>query len=185
MRLRIRRRLLIGGIACLVAPGLTSVALLSAPSAGAASRGGVIYAYGTPALSGPDGTIVIAGAVGDYGPTIKVDRAGHTDPTGTFGKLVLQRGTIMINNTALQRAIQAGSRHAHLNPATCSLHGTISAPSKIVSGTGAYAHITGTIKVTFTMAELVGRLAGGGCNTKAGPIAVYASIFGTGTVRFG
>jgi hypothetical protein len=144
--------------------------------------------FGTPALTGTTGTVLITGAIGDYGKTIKVDKAGHPDAAGTYNKLELQKGTVVLDAGPLQRRIQLGGAHAHLNPASCSLEGSVTAPAPILSGIGAYASISGTIKVTFTIAELAPTYASGPkegeCNTSNGPSAQFATVRGTGTVSF-
>jgi len=58
-------------------------------------------------------------------------------------------------------------------------------PVPIVSGTKAYAGITGTANITVSFA-IVLPLTNGRCgmNTNANPIAQYGSVAGTGTVSF-
>jgi hypothetical protein len=167
-----------------------STAVLSSALGATSTKptGGQIQAFGTPALSGTTGTILITGAIGDYGKTVKIDKAGRPDANGAYSKLELHKGTIVLDGTTLDKQIQAGSAHAHLNPVSCSLEGSLTAPAPIISGTGAYAGATGTIKVTFTLAELAPTYTSGAkqgqCNTSNGPDAEFATIRGIGTVSF-
>ena len=166
-------------------PVLTSA--LGATSPKPTTRG-QIQALGTPALNGTTGTILITGVIGDYGKTVKVNKAGRPDPHGAYSELKLHKGTIVLDAATLQKRIQTGSAHAHLNPVSCSLEGSVTAPAPIISGTGAYAGATGMIKVTFTLAELAPTYTSGAkqgqCNTSNGPNAQFATIRGIGTVDF-
>ena len=179
-----RRRITIAGLSIGTAAAATIVAVAVSGSAGAAGHSGTVYAYGTPGLNGPDGSIIVAGAVGDYGPTTKADRNGQVDPHGKYSLLELKNGTILLDGSALAAKIQAGSATAQVDPVSCSLHGSVSAVSPIVTGTGAYAGITGSMDVTFTIAELAARTPSGACDTNADPVDAYATISGTGVVHF-
>jgi hypothetical protein len=153
----------------------------------AAPAGGTIKVWLTPANNGGGGggSVVITGAVGDYGKTVRVNSAGKIDKKGTFGVLVLKKGTILVDRTQLVAATQ-NSQPTDLNAVTCSASQTASAPVPIVSGTKAYAGISGTVNITQTFAFVL-PLTNGKCdtNTNANPIAQYGSVAGTGTVSFG
>lgn len=165
--------------------------LFSGASAFGASApvGGTIKVWLTPANNGGGGgSVVITGAVGDYGKTIRVDSAGKINKKGAFGNLVLKQGTILVDRTQLSAATQAAlnSQPADFNAVTCSASQTVSAPVPIVSGTKAYAGISGTVNITETVAVVL-PLTNGKCdpNTNANPVAQYISVTGTGTVGFG
>jgi hypothetical protein len=179
-----RRRTLtaaaIGALATIVT-AMGTIAPLETNRAAAAAHGGPVYGYGSPALQGTQGWVLLTGAIGDYGPTTKADRSGDPDPRGDYAKLDLQNGSILIDTHKLQRAIRVGSEHAHIDPDSCSLHGSVSEPSPVVSGTGAYAHITGTMRITFTFAELARRTPSGSCSPDA-VAAMYGTTSATGTV---
>jgi hypothetical protein len=160
----------------------TAAALLATNAAGAQNHSDVIYAYGTPGLNGPGGTIIVTGAIGDYGPTTKANQAGHPDPQGAYSLLELQRGTVLLDGSALQQKIAAGTPKAQIDPVSCSLHGSVTARSPIVAGTGAYTGIKGTLEVTFTIAELASRTPTGACDTNSDPVDAYATIYSTGKV---
>jgi len=170
-----------------IAAAVAAPAIASALSATALS-GGQIQIFGTPALTGTTGTALVTGAIGDYGKTVKINKAGRPDVNGIYSRLVLHKGTIIADGATLQKRIQIGSEHAHIDLSSCSLQGSVSAPVPIVSGTGAYAGITGTIKLTFTLAELGTTYTTGPekgqCNTNGGPVAEFATIHGSGPVSF-
>ena len=178
-----RRQFTIAGFTIGTAATAAVVAIAVAGSAGASGRSGTIYAYGTPGLDGPNGTVIITGAIGDYGTTTKADRNGQVDPNGQYSLLQLKNGTVLSDPSALDAKIQAGTPNAKIDPVSCSLQGSVSAPNPIISGTGAYAGITGTVDTTFTIAELAARTPSGACDTNADPIDVYATIYSTGVVH--
>jgi hypothetical protein len=162
--------------------------LFSGASAFGASApaGGTIKVWLTPAANGGGGgSVVITGAIGDYGKTNKVNSAGKIDKKGAFGNFVLKKGTILVDRRQLNAATQS-SQPTDFNAVTCSASQTATAPVPIVSGTKAYAGVSGTVNITFTFA-LVLPLTNGKCdmNTNANPIAQYGSVAGTGTVSFG
>jgi len=150
--------------------------------------GGEIQVFETPPLTGTTGTVLVTGALGDHGEAVKVDKSGTPDLNGTYSKLELSRGTILVNGTRLSDRIASGSGTARLNPASCSIEGSVTEPVEIVSGTGSYANITGTVEVKFTLAELAPTYSSGPkkgqCNPSNGPDAAWASVTGSGTVSF-
>lgn len=148
--------------------------------------GGTIKVWSTPSTSGNGGTIVITGVVGDYGKTAKVNTSGKADKKGTYTKFFLKYGTILVDSSAVQTAIQkVAAPPADLNDVTCSGSAVATADVPIVSGTKAYAGITGSVSVSIDFA-LVLPLTKGKCdlNTNANPVAQYGSITGSGTVSF-
>lgn len=178
-----RRQLTVAGLAIGTAAAATVVAITVAGTAGASGRSGTIYTYGTPGLDGPNGTVIITGAIGDYGTTTKADRNGQVDPSGKYSLAQLKNGTVLSDPSAVSAKIQAGTPNAKIDPVSCSLQGSVSAPVPIIFGTGSYAGITGTLNTTFTIAELAARTSSGTCDTNADPIDVYATVFSTGVVH--
>ncbi len=166
------------GITAGLAIAAATPAIASGLSASPAAAGRV-QVFSTPPLSGTTGTVLITGAIGDYGKSVKINKAGRTDANGTYSKLELRQGTIVVDATTLNKRIQAGVR---VEQSSCSLRASVSAPVPIVSGTGAYAGITGTIKTTFTLAAL-GTTKAGQCNP-GNIAAAFATVEGSGTVSF-
>ena len=160
--------------------------LFSGGSADAAGTraGGMVKVWATPPLSGQGGPVVITGAIGDYGNTLKVDSAGKADKKGLYTMFTLTKGTILINGAQLNAAIQNG-QPTDLNAATCSGSQSASEPVAVVSGTKAYAGITGSLTATARFGFVLPRTPGGKCDDNANPIASSATITGSGTVTFG
>lgn len=176
-----RRKIVIAVAGALVA-GSAGGTVMATKAAGA-QGGRVVYAYGTPALNGGSGTVIVTGAIGDYGSSVSADASGQPDPNGAYSELILQAGTILSYNRDLGNKIQIGSARAQVNPVSCSLEGSVSAPATIISGTGAYAGITGTLDVTFTFAELAARTSTGACDLNAEPPDQFATITAFGPVN--
>src|SRR5579862_4512189 len=93
----------------------------SALASGAANMpaGGAVYVHATGS-SGPAGTIIITGAIGDYGKTLSIDKNGKTDSNGNYVKITLQKGTFEVNSTILNA--KTNRAQPTVNRATCSFH---------------------------------------------------------------
>jgi hypothetical protein len=167
---------------------LGSLLLSSASAFGAtAPVGGSVKVFITPSPNpngSGGGTIVLTGAIGDYGKTEKVNAAGKPDKKGTDNELLLKKGTILVN-LAQVRAAGNSAQPSDYNPATCSATIVFTAPVTIVSGTKLYAGITGTVPVTETEAFVLPFKKNGTCNMNANPVAAWATVIGGGTVSFG
>lgn len=162
--------------------------LLSGTSAFGATdpAGGAIQVWGTPASNG-GGPVVITGAIADSGKSANVNSSGKPTKKGTYKLLSLKNGTIVLNTTQLGKDLNNPNTPPRtFNSTTCSGSFAITDPVPIVSGTKAYAGISGTVNVTVTFAFVL-PLTKGKCNenTNANPVFSYGSISGTGTVSFG
>ncbi len=164
-------RFLKAAIACFVLMGGLTLASAAA-SAQSSSSGGSIQVWLTPSLTGNGGKILITGAIADYGLT-KGKKSGQA---------VLKKGTIKVNLKQFNAATNAVN--PTINPLNCSTSFTASAPVPIVSGTGAYAGITGSFTLTAQYAFILPKTKSGSCNTSnnANPISQYGSVSGSGTV---
>jgi hypothetical protein len=152
--------------------------------------GGTVKVFVTPkGASGEHGTILIIGAIGDWGTTLNVNANGTADPNGNYAKVTLQKGTFLVNLTSLnalsnkvQPTFYAGS---------CSADFSVKGPIGLSEGTGAYQGISGTLTILETFAFILPRYASGAhagqCNTSnnAQPVAQHGDITGSGTVGFG
>jgi hypothetical protein len=153
--------------------------------------GGAIKVFVVPSISGSGGTIVITGAIGDYGKTVNSNAAGKPAKNGNYENLIMKNGTILVNGTQFNAATNAASP-TDFNAATCSGTFVASAPVPVVSGTKEYAGITGSVTLTATFA-FVGPFYKSGskkgqCDTSNNapqPSGFFASITGAGTVSFG
>ena len=160
----------------------------SAAARAAAPAGGAVSVFVTPSLTGAGGTIVLTGAIGDYGTTLTIDKNGKTDANGNYVRLTLKKGTFEVNSSTLNAA--ANAAQPKVNTTTCSGDLTVSDPVTVFNGTGLYAGISGTVKITEMFAFIGPKYASGAkmgqCNMgmNAQPIAQWASITGSGAVRF-
>ncbi len=159
--------------------------LLSAASASAAPAvpGGTIKLWAEN--GGFGGTVVITGAIGDYGKAVKANSAGRADKNGRYTSLILRKGTILIDGSQLRAAVQNGLS-TDFNDVTCSGSEAVSAPVPIVSGTKAYAGISGSLTATATFVFIAPLTSSGKCDTSnsAKPIEALEAIAGSGPVGF-
>lgn len=152
--------------------------------------GGPVRLFATPNGNG-GGTIVITGAIGDYGHTLSINKNGTTNSNGNYVKVSLHKGTFEINSTALNAKTSNLGSQTPINKATCSMAASVSAPVTLLDGTGLYAGVTGTLNVTISVAFILPLFTSGKdkgqCNESqnAQPVAAYSSIIGTGSVSFG
>jgi len=149
--------------------------------------GGSVRVFATP-TNGGNATILITGAVGDYGKALDINKNGTADPNGNYVKMMLHKGTFEVNSTTLNA--KANNAQPTVNKATCSAVISVTAPVTLFNGTGLYTGIAGTVNITETYAFILPQYTSGkdkgqcneGNNTQ--PIGQYGSIVGTGTVSF-
>jgi hypothetical protein len=137
--------------------------------------GGVIHVYEVdPSLAANVGNIILTGAINDHG----VDHQGVAGK-GTINKLVLTHGTFEVDTSKL-------NLNPPLDPKTCSIAGSTTAPVTIVagSGTGAYRGLRGAVKTTVTIAGVLPTLKSGKCNGNAAPVAGFSWVKASGKVSF-
>jgi hypothetical protein len=155
-----------------------------AAAIGASPSGGTIQVWGTPANNG-GGAVLVTGAVGDSGHSGNTTSSGVPSKKGTYTLLTLKKGTILLNTTQLLQATNNNSTPpTSMNSTTCSATFVVTDPVPVVSGTKAYAGVSGTINVTVSFAFIV-PMKNGKCNFNANPIGQYGSILGSGSVSFG
>ena len=157
-------------------------------TAGAAAPvGGTVHVFVTPG-NGAGGTIVITGAIGDYGMTRNIDKNGKSDPNGNYGKVSLKKGAFEVDLTKLQTA--TNNLQPPVDRATCAGYASVTEPITIFDGTGLYKGIAGTIHITSTFAFVMPTYASGAkkgqCNESdsAEPLAQWVGISGSGAVHF-
>jgi hypothetical protein len=170
--------------AFLVAPPAVLGLALIAISGGLASAapkpaGGVVHVYEVSAsIASPVATDVLTGAITDHGK----DHSGVAGK-GTINKIDLSKGSFEVNIAKFV------SHHPPpVDPKTCSFADSFTASAPIVkgTGTGAYAGIRGTFKVTVTNAGILPKLKSGKCNESpnATPVAGVSWAKGSATVSF-
>jgi hypothetical protein len=169
----------VGLLACLVVGA--SVAL-GAGSSGTPA-GGRIELFVQPAQNQGNGKVLFTGAVGDYGSSHSVTTGGKKLATAT-----LKKGTIKLDLTAVAKKTNSAS--PAVDAATCSASATASAAAPIISGTGLYAGIHGTVKITESFGFLGSTYKSGPkkgqCNmsNSAPTVAQMATVYGSGRVSF-
>jgi hypothetical protein len=173
--------------------GIVILAALASGGSAFASRvadtpaGGGVYIHATGS-NGPAGTIIVTGAIGDYGKTLSINKNGKTDNNGNFVRITLRQGTFEVDATALNA--RESHTQALINKTTCSIHFTGTAPVTLFNGTGLYKGIKGKVLITVSFGGVGPRYGSGAhkgqCNfgRNTPPLAQYASITGPGTVSF-
>jgi hypothetical protein len=169
-----------GALACLVAGASVALATGSSPT----PAGGRIHVFVQPAKSQGNGKILFTGAVGDYGSSSPVTGSGGKK----FGTATLKKGTITIDLTAITAKVNKAN--PTFNTATCSAAITETAAAPIVSGTGLYAGIHGSMQLTESFGVIGSTYKSGSkkgkCNmsNNAPTAAEMAAVYGSGTVSF-
>jgi hypothetical protein len=167
-----------GLLACLIVGASVALGASSGTPAG-----GRIQLFVQPGQHQGNGKILFTGAVGDYGSSHSVSTGGKK-----FGMATLKKGTIKVDLTALTK--KANNTNPTVDAATCSGSFSVSAAAPIVSGTGLYAGIHGTVNITESFGFI-------GSTHKSGPkkgqcnmsnsgttVAQMAEVHGSGTVSF-
>ena len=169
-----------GLLACLI---LGASVALGAGSSGTPA-GGRIQLFVQPGKTQGNGKILFTGAVGDYGSSHSFSGTGGKK----FGTATLTKGTITLDLTAVSK--KANNASPTVDAATCSGSISVSAAAPIVSGTGLYAGIHGTVKITESFGFIGSTYKSGPkkgqCNmsNSAPTVAQMASVYGSGTVSF-
>jgi len=163
--------------AAVAAPVGSSVA--SGATATAKPSGGTIHLFlsSTNVNDSVPAKVLVVGAFSDHG----------VNPSSSTNKSVLKltRGNV-VGNVSKLNAITQSDSWGTFDPVSCSFYGKATAPVRIVSGTGAYVGIHGTILFTDTIAVQLSRLANGKCNqANNAPIPSYLFVAtGSGKVSF-
>ena len=148
--------------------------------------GGAVQVWVTPSLTGNGGgKVMVTGALADYGTSQPANAAGKADMKGTYKRLLLKHGTVLLNTTKFDTANNDANPTMY-NKSDCSAVIDVSAPAAIVSGTGAYAGITGSVTLTARFAFILPKTKKGTCNesNNATPLDQYGVVTSSGTVKF-
>jgi hypothetical protein len=165
-----------------MAGGSTAFAVASSAPTPA---GGTIHVYiSTAGRSTTVAPILVTGAIGDFGRATTVDRTGKVDANGAYRRVTLSKGTFTIDARVFDANL--AKLRPSFNATTCSEFFTGSGPATLSKGTGLYKGVTGTARLTETIATLLPRLSNGACDHRAGaqPISEYSFVTGAGPVRF-
>jgi len=176
------------------ARGLLVVALGVALAVGAtpalAGTGGTIRIFAVPPTSptGVTGSVVVTGAIGDYGTGTTANANGTPDPNGNYVKVALHKGGFFVNITTLNKRENAIT--PSFNAVDCSGSFSVTAPASLGDGTGAYKGISGTVTLTVNVAFIGPTLTSGPhkgqCNPShnVAPLSTFSAVIGSGTVSF-
>jgi len=188
MYFRFRRSRLAIALASAVA--VTAIGAAADVATTTTPPGGSFRVFGVSNALGGGGVVLVTGAVGDHGRSQTVNKAGKPSSNGTYVKLTLSQGTVMLNQLKLGKAINKAFGKAVPNTATCSVSVVASATLPIVSGTGLYAGASGSAHITVAVGFLQPRYTSGAksgqCNfsNNTAPISSRQIVYGTGTVTF-
>ncbi len=170
----------VGGLlTCLIVGASVAVGA----SSSATPAGGRIQLFVQPGKSQGSGTVLFTGAVGDYGSSHAVTSGGKKIATAT-----LKKGTIKIDLTAVTKA--GSNVTPTVDAATCSGAFSVSAPAPILSGTGLYTGIHGSVRITesygFIGSTYKSGPKKGQCNmsNSSATVAQMAAVYGSGSVSF-
>ena len=173
-----------GVVALVVSLGGASVAASAAQKAKTSGPEKVFVTPNDTTSAQHPGKIVMTGTIADYGSVVSTNAKGKPTAKATYRLLELKKGTILVNIAAFNKAITAAFPHATFDKATCSVSLTVKAPITFVSGTKAYAGITGSVTMTGNLAEISARTKSGACTMKTTTpaLATYFGLMGSGTV---
>ena len=177
---------LLAGAAVALTGALLSVA--TAANTASTPAGGRIQLQATAGDSAY-GTIVIAGAIGDYGKTRSMNKNGKTNTNGNFVEITLKKGSFEVDSTAFNKKTENAPATVN-NKSTCSFGFAASGPVTLFNGTGLYKGISGRVTITINFVGVGPRLTSGPkkgqCNpsNNAKPLASAGIITGLGTVKF-
>jgi hypothetical protein len=181
----VRRLILSGALIGATIAGL----ILVVAAAGARPAGGPIEFF-APATNSPVGPITFAGAVGDFGKALSMDKNGKPDQNGNFVKMTLRYGGFVVDVATLNK-ISAKTQPSIVDKSTCSFAFSATGPVTLSKGTGRYQGISGTVSVTIHFLGdgplYTSGAKKGQCNqsNSAQLLAQRGWITGEGSVKFG
>lgn len=158
------------------ATSASALALIACGSASASEPGGIVHVYDVNTGT-PTGSVVVTGAIGDFG-------TDQSNVSPNANRLVLSRGTFEVNTSEIQKKFS--SAKAAGNSTNCGVVLAATAPATLFNGTGAYKGIAGKVTLTIASAAVLPRLANGKCNESPNSTALGEVTIsqGSGTVSF-
>ena len=139
-------------------------------SAALAATHGRLHVWVTP-RDGASDPILLTGVIADHGRATSIDKNGTVNQNGAYVKVVLTQGTFEVNKGSFGKAGHRVQPVFNMN--TCSGQATWSGNITLFNGTGAYAGIRGTIRLTDSFAGIAPRYKSGAkkgqCNMNANP----------------
>jgi hypothetical protein len=195
-RKRIMSMFAIGACSALLTGGAVAAATNSPPARAAAQAPAARTAATAPATGRvfftayqnddlPGATVVLSGAIGDFGAAVSVLRNGKVDPEHSSQlRLALTQGSFRLVIGPLHAKFVNALSHASYSLRTCSGHVAVTGAAPVVagSGTGAYKGISGSFTLTITGNEVDAKP---GCQPFSGSTPLLAQsiiITGSGSV---
>jgi hypothetical protein len=172
------------GVASLLACLIVGASVALGAGSSGTPAGGRIQLFVQPGNGQGKGKVLFTGAVGDYGSSSPTISSGGKK----YGVATLKKGTITIDLTAISAKVDKAT--PTVNAATCSASLTETAAAPVVSGTGLYAGISGTIRITESFGYIGSTYKSGPkkgqCNmsNNARTVAQMGTVYGSGTVSF-
>jgi hypothetical protein len=170
----------VGACVCLAAGATVALGASSSKM----PAGGAVEIFVQPGQNQGQGKILFTGAVGDYGSSSPVKGSGDEK----VGIATLSKGTIKIDLTAITAKVNSAS--PTVDNATCSASITETAAAPVISGTGLYSGIHGTLQLTESFGFIGSTYKTGSkkgqCNmsNSAPTVAEMGQVYGSGTVSF-
>jgi hypothetical protein len=168
--------------------GSAAAVAATAPSSSNTPANGTVHIWVTPSNGAVD-KILLTGAIGDYGTATSTDKSGKVDTNGNYVKIKLQQGTFEVN--AVRFGKKLGATQPNVNKSTCTAWISAGGPISLYDGTGLYAGIKGTARISTSFAALLPRFKSGAkqgqCNlaNNATPVKEFdGPIVGQGHVTF-
>jgi hypothetical protein len=163
-----------------------TAAAASASSTPTSRTQGAVQVWVTPGKGAVD-QILLTGAIADHGTATSIDKNGTVDKNGKYVQIALARGSFEVNAVALNRSLD--KVQPTVSRATCSAWATASGNVTLFAGAGAYAGITGKIRMTTSFAAIFPRYVSGAkkgqCNLSVEPSAQFqGQLVGVGNVSF-
>jgi hypothetical protein len=158
------------------------------PTSAFASTSGVIIVNVNQTFTSAVGTVIVTGAIADYGTIQGSDVLGnpsHASPAPA-ALLKLKKGSIVIDNGNLNKAT---SQAPFIQNTTCSFSLTATAvPWDIIKGSGAYQAIKGTLTLSANLGGITPKYKTGtnkgkcDFSNKYPPVASFFNLFATGSI---
>jgi hypothetical protein len=162
--------------AVLIAAATVDVASPGLATASATSK--VVHVATVGNANSSDQSLLLTGGLGDAG-TLAVN-----GPTDT---VTLSRGTLTIDLSKAEGAENKLFSHlkALVNPQSCSMNASYTAPVKVMSGTGSYAGISGTLVIRTAEIGVFPRTSSGSCDlsSNAQPVGFLSIGQGSGSLK--
>ncbi len=161
------------------------IGLYSSVAAAAATHG-TVHVWVTPGKGAVD-SIVLTGVIGDHGTATSIEKNGTVNKNGVYVRVKLTQGTFEVDAVPLNQRLD--KLQPVIDKTTCSAWGSGSGNITLFNGTGAYAGIRGTIRMTTSFAAVLPRYKSGPkkgqCNVgeNAVPVAQFSGpITGAGSI---